>query len=92
MISCYLNYDLARTIAPLYLDYPVVEWRKKFEKVSQLFEDTPKAKEVKKEPSCVMKVEDGQVKLSYFNVSRITIKYYVLDLEVLFSQSPFFDK
>ena len=41
------------------------------------------------EPALEMKVEDGQVKITYQNLDRVTVNYYEMDLEFLFSSNPF---
>src|SRR5690606_7847561 len=41
------------------------------------------------EPALEMKVEKGQVELTYQNLPEVTINYYEMDLEFLFSSNPF---
>lgn len=41
------------------------------------------------EPALEIKVENGQLQLTYQNVKQITVNYYEMDLEFLFSSNPF---
>jgi hypothetical protein len=41
------------------------------------------------EPALEMKVEDGEVRLSFQNLQQVTVNCYEMDLEFLFSTNPF---
>ncbi|MCO6048097.1 hypothetical protein NG895_29700 [Aeoliella sp. ICT_H6.2] len=41
------------------------------------------------EPALEMKVENGQVQLTYQNLEQVTVNYYEMDVEFLFSSNPF---
>lgn len=94
----------ARPIAAKYADYPVDRWRKLFANVlSQVDEIEGKAAAVAddtdraqvqgalaaREGSFDFKVEAGQVAVSYQNLKSLRVNYYPMDVELLFSRSPF---
>ena len=41
------------------------------------------------EPALEMKVEDREVRLTFQNLDQVTVNYYEMDLEFLFSTNPF---
>ena len=94
----------ARQLATTHADHPVDKWRNLFATAnSQL--DEIEGKEgilVDKEDrgqkqdqlastqaSFEFKVEDRQVQLSYQNLKDVTVNYYPMDVELLFSRKPF---
>ncbi len=95
---------LAGPIVEQYADYPVDRWRNAFAVVGkQLKEVQGTAAEVideesreqtqtalaATEPSFEFTVESRQVKLSYQNLGRVRVNYYLMDIELLFSRNPF---
>jgi hypothetical protein len=93
-ISCYLDLEKAKTIAPLYSDYPVSTWNKKFKEVANLVqelesEDVPQATHIEKEPTLDFKIENNNIVLNYENIQSCTVRIYKIDLEILFSKNPF---
>ena len=96
-LTCYLDLEKARTIAPLYRDYPVPTWNKHFTEVLTLLqeieaEDSPQTITVKSEPTLNFNVENNNIVLNYENVQNCTIRIYEIDLEILFSKNPFLIK
>ena len=98
------DHALARAIAEPYRDYPVERWRRLFRDVlSQLDEADGLAGSAEdpddrtrtqgalanQEPSLSAKVESRRVTLSYENLERCELSYYEMDIEFLFSTSPF---
>jgi hypothetical protein len=94
----------ARAIANKYKEYPVDRWRKLFDEVrSQLDEIEGKAPQVvddkdrtqrqtrlaATEPALDFNVEARKVTLHYQNLNAVTINYYLMDIELLFSRNPF---
>lgn len=94
----------ARDIAKRYADYPVKRWRNVFAEIlNQLDEIEGRSSKIvdadnrenvqdnlaSKAPSFDFKVDAKQVKLSYRNLKRIQVNYYVMDVELLFSRNPF---
>ena len=56
------------------------------------FEDNEqerKRKQVKVEPQMDFTIENKVIQIDYHNVERATINYYLIDLEILFSKTPF---
>jgi len=47
---------------------------------------------IKLEPKLSFKIENRLLKILYCNTSAITIKLYLIDLEILFSRNPFFQQ
>jgi len=95
----------ARAVAGRYADYPVDRWRQLFADVrSQLDETEGKSpgapgdkpdREAQQgelaatEPAFDFKVENRQIALTWKNLPQVTINYYLMDPEFLFSSSPF---
>ena len=94
----------ARAIADKYADYPVERWQNVFlEVVSQVNEIEGKAPEnideedrnqqqnllASTEPGFTFKVENRSIDLVYRNLKDVTVNYYRMDLEFLFSTNPF---
>lgn len=96
--------EAAKAIAEKYRDYPVDRWRDLFADVtSQVAEIEGGAEEVvdgenreqrqgqfaSMEPTFELKIEDGAIHLTARNLKQVTINYYPMDLELLFSTNPF---
>ena len=94
----------ARKLAKAHADEPVVRWRNLFAQLlTQLDELTGgAAAEADKEsrdqtqgalattePALEMQVEAGRIRLDYRNLKGCTLKFYPMDIELLFSRSPF---
>ena len=94
----------ARKLAAAYKDYPVDRWRKLFAGVAaQLDEIDGKTAAVAddrdrtqtqgqlaaSEPGMEFTVEAGKVTLNYQNIENIRVNFYLMDVELLFSKSPF---
>ncbi|MFP4349350.1 MAG: hypothetical protein ACLFQY_13765 [Desulfococcaceae bacterium] len=99
--------DTARRIAEAYVDYPVNRWRDLFRTaVSQLDEVTGSSTAVMNEqdrdqrmgalaatePSLTLLVEAESIILNYRNLEACTLRYYPMDIELLFSRNPFVRK
>ncbi len=94
----------ARQIAQMNAKHPVDRWREKFtELLAQVDEiEGKKPVNVKEddreqkqnalattEPTIDFTVENKEVKLAYHNLKEVTVNYYPMDLEFLFSTAPF---
>ena len=101
------DHKLARGIADKYLEHPVDRWRNLFANVSsQLDEiDGKGAVVVDKEDrtqaqtklaasssSFEFKVESKKITVNYQNVDSLRVNYYLMDVELLFSTSPFVEQ
>lgn len=56
------------------------------------FKDTEqelKRKQVKMEPQMDFTIEHKTIHIDYVNIDNVKINYYIIDLEVLFSKTPF---
>ena len=65
------------------------------EDINQLDETKKKAnlkKSINLEPILHCELEGKSVKVEYNNITKITVKYYVIDPEVLFSRAPFLNQ
>lgn len=95
---------LARRIASRYQDYPVERWQSAFRTMlSQLNEidggpaklvDNDNRSDVQsqlasKSSSFDFAVDSQEVKLNYANLEKVSVNYYVMDVELLFSRNPF---
>lgn len=96
--------SIARTVTSQYADHPVDRWRKRFANMkSQLDEIEGKSTKVADEEnreqvqqklaateaSFDFEVEAKKVTLNYQNVKKISVNYYLMDIELLFSRQPF---
>jgi hypothetical protein len=94
----------ARTLAAAHTAEPVDRWRQKFEQlVAQIDEIEGKGPAVTtpddrdqtqdtlaaRQPAVDLKVDDRQVRLEARNLAEVTLNYYLMDLELLFSTNPF---
>jgi hypothetical protein len=94
----------AKQIAQKHAAHPFDRWRNAFASILQQVDEMEggaakviddknreqmQAELAAKEPSLDFAVESKQVKLQYQNVGEVTINYYLMDLELLFSNSPF---
>src|SRR5690606_8656563 len=94
----------ARRIAQAYATYPVAHWRAKFEAVAgQLAaidggkpdESAPDDREGRQEqladaaPRFDFRIEAGRILVNSRNIRELTVSYYPMDLEFLFSANPF---
>jgi hypothetical protein len=98
------NADAARPIVDRYADYPVDKWKKLFANVgSQLDElqgkgpvlvnndDRNQQQNVaaNTEPTFEFHVDAKQVVLNHKNIAGVKVNYYLMDLELMFSENPF---
>ena len=96
--------ESARRIVEKYSNYPVPRWRKFFAAaIAQLNELQGKNPEIADEKdrdqvqsvladaekAFEFKVEAGKIHISYRNIKDCRISYYPMDIELLFSRSPF---
>jgi hypothetical protein len=94
----------ARAVAEQYADYPVDRWQKVFHEVTaqldeiegkgtQLIDEENREQQQNQlaatEPALTFKVENRKVDLLYRNLKSVTVNYYRMDLEFLFSTNPF---
>jgi hypothetical protein len=98
------EHALARGIAAAYREHPVERWRTRFQDIlNQLDEAEGAAPEqsdpedrsqqmdalAASEPSLELEVEARRVQLRHANLSECELRYYAMDIEFLFSTSPF---
>jgi hypothetical protein len=96
--------QLAKAIAMKYANYPVDRWRNAFGDIAAHLAEISGEKErvldpdnreqqqallAAQQPTFDFRVEGTEIKLTHRNLSSITVNYYVMDIEVLFSRNPF---
>lgn len=97
--------DAARQIAARRAEHPVERWRKRFENVlAQLDQiegkaggrivdaddrDQQQQRLADTGPALEVCVEGNQIELAYANLDRVQVNYYLMDIELLFSNQPF---
>jgi hypothetical protein len=101
------NAGAARAIADKYKNYPVDRWRKLFEGVIAQADEIEgkKAGIVDKEdrnqqqnamattePTLELKMEAKSIVLAYRTVEAVQVNYYLMDIELMFSESPFMER
>jgi hypothetical protein len=94
----------AGAIAEKYSNFPVDRWRNAFAAISAQLEEINGAKTkvidpedrsqqiaslASTDPMIDFKVEGKDVILDHQNVEQVTVNYYVMDIELLFSRNPF---
>ncbi len=101
---CQEDTATARRIAKALATYPVDHWAKKFTALNAQLDEIegkapadPDEKDreglqntlADREPSASLVVENRMVTVKYRNLSEVTVNYYPVDLEFLFSSNPF---
>ncbi|NCC35680.1 MAG: hypothetical protein EOM24_27265 [Chloroflexia bacterium] len=97
--------DVARKLATARAAYPVDRWRKRFENVlAQLDQIEGKAegrlvdaddRDQQQQqladtgPALEVRVDGSQIELSHANLASVQVHYYLMDIELLFSNQPF---
>lgn len=96
--------ERAKAIALRYANHPVDHWRNRFLEVSSHIEeaqgrpaDAANADDVRArqdqlaatEPTFETRLEGTQLNLSWQNMKKVTVNYYLMDVELLFSRNPF---
>ena len=99
------EFKVARQIMPKYISYPISRWRMLFldiqtqleeydEKKIEITGEESKDKEekgiIKEEPQLEAILDGKEIVLDYTNLKNVTLKYYLIDMETLFSRAPFF--
>jgi hypothetical protein len=100
--------DIARKLATQYQNYPVLRWQKLFtEALRQINEiqtqtaskptdpkDRTQAQNqlASTEVSFNFQIKDRKISVSHRNAQKFTVNYYLMDIELLFSRSPFVQK
>ena len=95
---------LARGIADRYAEYPVESWNNAFALITnqldeiegkevELIDDTDRDQVQDRlasaEPTFEFEVETRTIDLSYRNLEQVTVNFYRMDIELLFSRNPF---
>lgn len=103
-LNGYPNFSIAKSIAEKYLVYPILSWRNLFVEIAnQLAEfeekevtakiDSDKAesnqKKAQKSANFKCEIDKESIKIESEKIKSFTIKFYKIDLEVIFSQNPF---
>lgn len=104
LAMCQEDLQRARELATRHLAHPVDRWRLAFQvivdqldeaqgKVAKVAEagnrDQEQGKLAAAEPSFDVRLDGAAVELTWQNLDKIRIQYYVMDVELLFSRNPF---
>ncbi len=96
--------ELARSLTVKYANYPVDRWQKAFASLQAMLDQIDgkpgaiideesrteqQAELAARQPSLDFDVQAKTVSLKYQNLSQVTVNYYLMDLELLFSRNPF---
>jgi hypothetical protein len=97
--------ETARRIAKMHAEDPVDRWRDRFELALNQIDEIEKGEAAAAadaenrdqaqgalaatEPALELQVEAGKIRLDYRNLASCTLKFYPMDIELLFSRSPF---
>lgn len=98
------DFAAARAVAMKHLNHPVDRWKNAFKSVIDVLDEAEgkgaqavdaedrrlaQAKAAANVPSFTMTVEKQTIDLSYQNLDAVTVNYYPMDVELLFSRNPF---
>lgn len=99
--------DTARTTALNYENYPVLHWRQLFETALAQLREAESQEQVvatadnregrqqqlaDMEPNLEFTVHDKELAIDYQNIAQVTVNFYRVDIELLFSRQPFVEK
>lgn len=94
----------ARQIVSQYVSYPVPKWQKAFANVRSMLDELDGkgvetidekdrtqalAAAAAAQANIEFVVEDREIRIDYQNVTSVEVRYYLIDLELLFSSNPF---
>ena len=102
----YPEFSTASTICKKYIDYHIPTWKNRFLRIAnqlsefkgghQSFEIEDKKfdheKRIGKAEYLKIKLNEDVITATVRNVNRITVSYYEIDIEILYSRDPFFNK
>lgn len=94
MVTGYPNFVAARELSDKYKEYPVLTWRKLFREVYDLLNSHDSADyfEPPKTVYDIRVVEQGDhLKVSLPEDTRVQLHFHAVNVELLFSQSPFLE-
>ena len=97
------NSELALDVASRYRDYPVTRWRSAFRAVAEHIngasdDNMPDSRGRRleqladTEPTFDFESDHGEIRLSTRNLDAVEVRYYLMDIELLFSRKPFVDR
>jgi hypothetical protein len=94
MVFGYPDFKTAIEISDKYKEYPVFKWRKTFLEVRVAIENRGKKLKTSLKKSTTLphldvKIEGPSLIIHYSKTRLISIRYYIIDMEVLFSMNPF---
>jgi hypothetical protein len=96
--------QIASQISERYVDYPVNRWRAVFANIAQQIveikgaevqvvddqdRNQQQSKLASQAPSFDFRVDNKRVSLNFQNLEQVTVNYYAMDVELLFSRNPF---
>ena len=104
-LSAYLGmyekrFDHSRSIANRHAKHPVPRWRNKFLAILGQLDETGKPIDAQQrdqameqlaqsEPQCSFETEGNQITFTYEHLQTVTLHFYPMDIELLFSRNPF---
>jgi hypothetical protein len=101
------DHKLARKVAERYVDHPIDRWRNAFAQIAAQLDEAEgrdpqvtdaedrmqtQTKLAASQASFDFQVESREISLTYQNLDRVQVNYYLMDIELLFSQNPFVQK
>mgnify|MGYP007019864934 CR=1 FL=1 len=94
LIYGYPSFDLAQKVCSKYLNYPILRWRSLFTEVNQALAQKDKRLDITLKkfttvPHLSAKIDQNTILLHYRHTRTVQIRYYIIDLEVVFSMNPF---
>jgi len=91
--------NIARKIASKYANYPVPHWKKLFQDITVHLKEIETTEDIEQdmntsrpdalEPYLDFDIEGKHIVINYENIKECSVRYYKMDIELLFSSSPF---
>ena len=101
------HFTTARALSQQYLEYPIPTWRNRFVQIAnQLAEfsgqgsqievegaaQNPESRLARSEQLRIEIRDQTKINIKSRNVEKVTVSYYEIELEILFSKDPFFNR
>lgn len=102
----YPEYTTAKTICQKYMEYHIPTWRNRFLRIAKQLSEFRGGKEtfnieekgydhetrINKAEQLKVEIKDSSIYAKVRNVSSLSLSFYEIDIEILYSKDPFFNK
>lgn len=88
-LRAFLNETEARNILIEYSNYPILPWKRRFQTISEHIIESERSEIASNDPITEVKVVEDTIRIISSGTQAAQIRIHPIDLEVLFSRSPF---